>query len=55
VTITLARLEIDAPLEAERGRSGSFDITRAQGPLTLTATVFRYEVHDPAGGVRVAF
>ena len=44
----LARLEIDAPLEAERGRSGSFDITRAQGPLTLTATVFRYEVHDPA-------
>lgn len=44
----LARLTIDAPLKAERGRSGSFDITRAQGPLTLTATVFRYEVHDPA-------
>jgi iron complex outermembrane receptor protein len=44
----LARLNIDAPLKAERGRSGSFDITRAQGPLTLTTTVFRYEVHDPA-------
>jgi iron complex outermembrane receptor protein len=44
----LARLTIDEPLKAERGRSGSFDITRVQGALTLTATVFRYEVHDPA-------
>jgi iron complex outermembrane receptor protein len=44
----LARLTIDAPLKAERGRSGSFDITRTQGALTLTATVFRYEVRDPA-------
>src|SRR5213078_849634 len=29
----LARLTVDAPLEAERGRSGSVDVTRAQGPL----------------------
>jgi len=44
----LARLEVAAPLAAERGRSASFDVTRAQGPLSVTATVFRYEVHDPA-------
>jgi len=44
----LARLTIAEPLKAERGRSGSFDLTRVQGPLTLTATFFRYEVHDPA-------
>jgi iron complex outermembrane receptor protein len=44
----LARLTIREPLQAERGRSASFDITRAQGPLSLTATLFRYEVHDPA-------
>jgi iron complex outermembrane receptor protein len=44
----LARLKIDGPLKAERGRSASFDVTRAQGPFSLTATLFRYEVHDPA-------
>jgi len=44
----LARLMIDAPLKAERGRSASLDVTRAQGPLSVTATLFRYEVHDPA-------
>jgi iron complex outermembrane receptor protein len=44
----LARLTITEPLKAERGRSGSFDLTRVQGPLTLTATFFRYEVRDPA-------
>jgi outer membrane receptor for ferrienterochelin and colicins len=44
----LARLTIAEPLEAERGRSRSLDLTRVQGPLTLTATLFRYEVHDPA-------
>jgi outer membrane receptor for ferrienterochelin and colicins len=44
----LARLTVDAPLEAERGRSASLDVTRARGPLSLTATLFRYEVHDPA-------
>jgi len=44
----LSPLTIDGPLKAERGRSASFDVTRAQGPLSLTATLFRYEVHDPA-------
>jgi outer membrane receptor for ferrienterochelin and colicins len=44
----LARLNVDTPLKAERGRSASFDVTRVQGPLSLTGTLFRYEVHDPA-------
>jgi iron complex outermembrane receptor protein len=44
----LARLKIDGPLKAERGRSVSFDVTRAHGPVSLTATLFRYEVRDPA-------
>ena len=44
----LARLTIDGPLEAERGRSLSVDVTRAKGPLALTGTFFRYEVRDPA-------
>src|SRR4051812_2943193 len=44
----LARLTVDGPLKAERGRSASFDLTRVQGPLSVTATLFRYEVHDPA-------
>ena len=42
----LARLKVDGPLKAERGRSASIDVTRAQGPLSLTATLFRYEVHS---------
>ena len=44
----LARLTIREPLRAERGRSASLDVTHAQGPLSLTATVFRFEVRDPA-------
>lgn len=44
----LARLTVDGPLKAEQGRSASFDVTRAQGPLSVTATLFRYEVRDPA-------
>ena len=44
----LARLTIDGPLEAERGRSVSVDVTRTKGPLALTGTFFRYEVREPA-------
>lgn len=44
----LARLTIPGPLKAERGRSASLDVTRALGPLTLTATAFQYRVEDPA-------
>jgi outer membrane receptor for ferrienterochelin and colicins len=44
----LARLTVNAPLSAERGRSASFDLTRVQGPVTVTTTLFRYHVRDPA-------
>ncbi len=43
----LARLTIPTALKAERGRSVSFDVTRSDGPLTVTATLFRYNVRDP--------
>jgi outer membrane receptor for ferrienterochelin and colicins len=42
------RLKIDGRLEAERGRSGSWDVTRTAGPLTLTGTLFRYDLAHPA-------
>jgi iron complex outermembrane receptor protein len=44
----LARLSIPTALRAERGRSASLDVTRARGPITVTATLFRYDVRDPA-------
>jgi iron complex outermembrane receptor protein len=44
----LARLTVTTPLKAERGRSASVDLTRSYGPLTVTATAFRYDVKDPA-------
>jgi iron complex outermembrane receptor protein len=43
----LSRLRIAGPFTAERGRSASLDVTRTVGPLTATATAFRYDVHDP--------
>jgi outer membrane receptor for ferrienterochelin and colicins len=36
----LTRLEIDRPLTAEHGLSGSFDVTRTDGPFSSTATLF---------------
>jgi iron complex outermembrane receptor protein len=44
----LARLTVIAPLEAERGRSVSLDLTRVEGPISVTGTLFRYDVEDPA-------
>jgi outer membrane receptor for ferrienterochelin and colicins len=44
----LNRLTINSPLKAERGRSASVDVTRTLGPVTLTGTLFHYDVHDPA-------
>ena len=44
----LTRLRIDGPLQAERGRSASWDVTRTAGPLTLTGTLFRYDLTHPA-------
>jgi iron complex outermembrane receptor protein len=43
----LSRLTIGGALKAERGRSASLDLTRKAGPLTATATLFRYDVRDP--------
>ena len=43
----LTRLEIRRPLEAERGRSASFDVSRTDGPLSYTATLFASRISDP--------
>jgi iron complex outermembrane receptor protein len=43
----LARLSIPVPLEAERGVSASFDLTRTDGPLSYTATLFGSRIGDP--------
>jgi iron complex outermembrane receptor protein len=43
----LTRLQIEQPLAAERGLSGSFDLTRTEGPLSLTVTVFASRISDP--------
>jgi iron complex outermembrane receptor protein len=44
----LTRLKIDGPLRAERGRSASWDVTRTVGSLTVTGTLFRYNLTNPA-------
>ena len=43
----LTRLTVDGPLEAERGRSVSIDVTRTHGPLSATATIFGSRIDDP--------
>jgi iron complex outermembrane receptor protein len=43
----LSRLTIDGPLEAERALGASFDLSRTDGPLSYTATVFASRVADP--------
>lgn len=43
----LARLKIPQPLDAERGVSASFDLSRTDGPLSYTATLFASRVNDP--------
>lgn len=43
----LTRLTIARPLVAERGRTASFDLTRAVGPVSATATVFASRVDHP--------
>jgi len=42
----LTRLTVVQPLKAERGRSGSFDLTRTDGPFSYTATVFMSRISD---------
>ena len=43
----LTRLEVRQPVEAERGLSASFDLSRTDGPLSYTATVFASRIDDP--------
>jgi len=44
----LTRLTIPRPLRAEEGRSASLDLTRADGPLSYTVTLFGSRVRHPA-------
>jgi iron complex outermembrane receptor protein len=43
----LARVQVERPLEAERGLSASFDVTRTDGPFSCTATLFASRIEDP--------
>ena len=43
----LTRLTIPSELEAEKGRSASLDLTRTDGPLSYTVTLFASRVVDP--------
>jgi iron complex outermembrane receptor protein len=43
----LAKLLLSVPLRAERGRSASADLTRALGPVSMTATFFASNVDHP--------
>jgi iron complex outermembrane receptor protein len=43
----LTRLTIPEPLQPERSRNASFDLTRTAGPMTITATLFGSLVRDP--------
>lgn len=48
----LSRLAIPRPLDAERGRSGSLDLTRTVGPGSYTVTLFGSRVQDPLAVTR---
>ena len=43
----LSRLTIRGPLRAETGQGVSFDLTRTDGPLSCTATVFASRIRNP--------
>jgi outer membrane receptor for ferrienterochelin and colicins len=43
----LTRLEVRQPVEAERGLSASCDVSRTDGPLSYTATLFASRITDP--------
>jgi outer membrane receptor for ferrienterochelin and colicins len=43
----LTRLQIERQLEAERGLSASFDVTRTDGAFSYTATLFASRIADP--------
>ena len=43
----LTRLTIVGPLKAERWRSASFDVSRSDGPVSYTVTLFSSRIRDP--------
>jgi len=43
----LTRLDVAPEIEAERGVSASFDVSRRDGPLSYTATFFASRITDP--------
>ena len=43
----LTRLQIPTRLRAEEGRSASFDISRTDGPVSYTFTLFGSRIHHP--------
>ena len=43
----LSRLTIPVPLDAEEGRSFSFDVTRTDGPASYTVTLFSSRIRFP--------
>jgi iron complex outermembrane receptor protein len=43
----LTRLQLERPLEAERGLSASFDLSRTDGPFSYTVTAFASRIADP--------
>ncbi|MAG70796.1 MAG: TonB-dependent receptor [Acidobacteria bacterium] len=47
VAAGLTRLQVNRPLQAERGRSVSIDLTRTQGPFSVTGTLFGSRVANP--------
>ncbi|MDA1184093.1 MAG: TonB-dependent receptor [Acidobacteria bacterium] len=51
----LTRLTVDGPLRAEQGRSVSIDLTRTQGALSYTATLFGSRITDPVTVDREAY
>lgn len=44
----LSGLRIAEPPRAETGRSASFDLTRRVGPVSITGSIFRSRIADPA-------
>jgi iron complex outermembrane receptor protein len=43
----LSRLVIPRPLRAEEGRSASLDVSRTDGPVSYTVTLFGSRIHHP--------
>lgn len=50
----LSRLVIPRALRAEEGRSASFDLTRTDGPLSYTVTLFSSRIQNPLDVTRTA-